>query len=108
MYMHDAQELTQEEQILHHYAALIKRDLDCYQASTSRDERAWRRRFQISFISKTTTSLAFEFHLFVAFDFIMQLLLLLYKLTGLLLFTLTSFTLTLYFWDFWDFRQPKI
>ena len=59
------------------------------------------------YISKTTTSLAFEFRLFVAFDFIMQLLLLLYKLTGLLLFTLTSFTLTLYFWDFWDFRQPK-
>ena len=58
-------------------------------------------------ISKTTTSLAFEFCLFVVFDFIMQLLLLLNKLTCLLLFTLISFTFTLYFWDFWDLTSRK-
>ena len=56
----------------------------------------------IIYISKTTTSLAFEFCLFAVFDFIMQLLLILNKLTCLLLFTLISFTFTLYFWDFWD------
>ena len=56
----------------------------------------------MDYISKTTTSLAFEFRLFAVFDFIMQLLLLLNKLTCLLLCTLISFTFTSYFWDFWD------
>jgi hypothetical protein len=46
----DAQKLTQEEQILHHYAAIIEKDLHFYQVSTSRDECAWRHKFQISLV----------------------------------------------------------
>ena len=39
-------ELTQEEQILHHYAGMVKKDLQAYHASPLRDESTWRRIFK--------------------------------------------------------------
>jgi len=36
-----AQSLTQDEQILHHYAAMIKKGLDAYHAE-SRSKRYWK------------------------------------------------------------------
>jgi hypothetical protein len=35
-----AQDLTQDEQILHHYAAMIKKDLEAYRAC-SRSQENW-------------------------------------------------------------------
>lgn len=36
----EAQDLTQEELILHHYAAMLKKDLDAYHAN-SRSQKDW-------------------------------------------------------------------
>jgi hypothetical protein len=40
-----AQDLTQEEQILHHHAALIKKDLEAYRAY-SRSQEDWKDLFK--------------------------------------------------------------
>jgi hypothetical protein len=42
-----AQDLTQEEQILHHHAAMIKKDLEAYHAY-SRSGREWKDLFKKS------------------------------------------------------------
>ena len=36
----EAQELTQDEQILHHHAAMVKKDLEAY-CAYSRDKEDW-------------------------------------------------------------------
>lgn len=38
--------LTQDEQILHHLAAMLKNKLEAYRVSASGDERAWRNAFR--------------------------------------------------------------
>jgi len=45
-------DLTQDEQILHHYAAMVKADLQAYIASPSpsRDEQAWGDKFKKGFV----------------------------------------------------------
>jgi len=40
-----AQDLTQDEQILHHYAAMFKKDLEAYNAY-SRSEEDWKTLFE--------------------------------------------------------------
>src|SRR5258707_12719755 len=40
-----AQDLTQDEQILHHYAAIIKRDIEAYHAY-SRSQEDWKDLFE--------------------------------------------------------------
>jgi hypothetical protein len=44
------QDLTQEEQILHHHAAMIKRDLEAYRAY-ARSQEDWKDLFQNSLAS---------------------------------------------------------
>ncbi|KAH9170153.1 hypothetical protein EDB89DRAFT_1908021 [Lactarius sanguifluus] len=38
--------LTEEELILHHYAALVQHDLEAYRICASRDEAAWKTKFE--------------------------------------------------------------
>jgi hypothetical protein len=38
--------LTQDEQILHHGAAMLKKDLAAYHSCVLRDETAWKDKFQ--------------------------------------------------------------
>ena len=40
------QDLTQEEQVLHHYAAMVKGDLEAYRMSASRHEQRWKIAFE--------------------------------------------------------------
>jgi hypothetical protein len=37
-----ARDLTTEEQVLHHHAAIIKRDLEAYRTSRPRDKAGWK------------------------------------------------------------------
>lgn len=41
----DFKDLTQDEQILHHNAAMVKKDLQVYLASPTRDEGIWTGKF---------------------------------------------------------------
>jgi hypothetical protein len=43
-------DLTREEQFLHHYAAVVKKNLQVYIASPSRDEQSWRVKFRQHFV----------------------------------------------------------
>lgn len=45
MSIRNSQDLTQEEQILHHHAAMIKKDLEAYHAY-SRTEEDWKELFK--------------------------------------------------------------
>jgi hypothetical protein len=38
--------LTQEELILHHHAAVLKQNLEAYHACMARDEETWRKLFR--------------------------------------------------------------
>jgi hypothetical protein len=38
--------LTEEELTLHHYAALVQKDLEAYRTCASRDEANWMRTFE--------------------------------------------------------------
>jgi hypothetical protein len=38
--------LTPDEQIIHHHAAMLKKELEAYHACTPRDENTWRHTFR--------------------------------------------------------------
>jgi hypothetical protein len=42
--------LTEDEQTLHHHAAMLKKGLEAYRASAGRDEAAWRDVFKAQLV----------------------------------------------------------
>jgi DNA-binding SARP family transcriptional activator len=43
--------LTSEEQIIHHHAAVLKKELEAYCACEPRDEKGWRHTFRLILVN---------------------------------------------------------
>lgn len=58
--------LTQDEQTLHHHAAMLRKNLEAYHACTPRDEAAWRKEFKSRLVFRSLAIHFVKIRLFVS------------------------------------------